>query len=75
MTEQNCQKESLWTLFYRHFRRLVELERDGLIGGLAETHYSFSYVNNVLPLVEESLPNLVNKLREQEVTALLAVPV
>jgi hypothetical protein len=66
-------EEDINTVF--PIQRLVELEQDGAIGGLAQTHYSFSYVNNVLPLVEESLPNLVDKLREQEVTALLAVPV
>ena len=66
-------EEDINSIFPIH--RLIELEQEGEIGALADTNYSFSYVNNVVPLMEESAPLLVEKLREQEVSALLAVPV
>ena len=66
-------EEDINTIFPIH--RLIELEQEGEIGALADTNYSFSYVNDVVPLVEESAPLLVEKLRKQDVTALFAVPV
>ena len=66
-------EEDINTIF--PIQRFVELEQEGEIGSLAATNYSFGYVNDVVPLVEESAPLLVESLREQGVTALFAVPV
>ena len=44
-------------------QRLIELEREGVIGRVAETHYSFSYVNDIVTLLTESVPQLLQKLK------------
>jgi len=56
-------------------QRLIELERENVIGKVAETHYSFSYVNDVVSLVTGSVPKLLRKLKTAEVDILLLVPV
>jgi len=53
----------------------IELEKQGIIGGLAKTHYSFTYVNNIIPLVEEAAPEVIKGLAHQGVDALFLVPV
>ena len=55
--------------------RLLDLEAEGVIGSLAETLYSVSYVNNVVPLVKEMVPELISRLERDGVDALLLVPV
>ena len=55
--------------------RLIELEKEGVIGRLTDTHYSFSYVNDVVPLVTETVPYLISRLKSDHVDALLLVPV
>jgi D-proline reductase (dithiol) PrdB len=55
--------------------RLLELEGEGVIGSLAETLYSVSYVNNVVPLVNEVVPELISRLERDGVDVLLLVPV
>lgn len=55
--------------------RLLELEGEGVIGSLAETLYSVSYVNNVVPLVNELVPELISRLEHDGVDVLLLVPV
>ena len=55
--------------------RLVELEREGIIGRVAETHYSFSYVNDAVTLLSEYVPLLLRKLKADAVDILLLVPV
>jgi D-proline reductase (dithiol) PrdB len=55
--------------------RLIELERDGVVGRVADTHYSFSYVNDVVALLTESVPLLLRKLKAAAVDILLLVPV
>jgi D-proline reductase (dithiol) PrdB len=56
-------------------QRLIELEREKVIGKVAETHYSFSYVNDVVTLLTESVPQLLQKLKAAAVDILLLVPV
>jgi len=36
--------------------RFVELENEGIIGRLTDTNYSFSYVNDAVSLVTETVP-------------------
>ncbi len=56
------------------FQRLLDLEKDNSIGGVAETHYSFSYVNNVVELISNSIPRLISRIRAEKVDALILVP-
>ena len=56
-------------------QRLIELEREKVIGKVAETHYSFSYVNDIVTLLTESVPQLLQKLKAAAVDILLLVPV
>ena len=55
--------------------RLDELEREGVIGKVADTHYSFSYVNDVVTLLTRFVPQLLQKLKSAAVDILLLVPV
>ena len=55
--------------------RLDELEREGVIGKVADTHYSFSYVNDVVTLLTRFVPQLLQKLKAAAVDILLLVPV
>lgn len=56
-------------------QRLIELESEKVIGKVAETHYSFSYVNDVVTLLTESVPRLLQKLKAAAVDILILVPV
>jgi len=56
-------------------QRLIELEREGMIGRLAQHHYSLSYVNDVAPLVTQTVPDLIRRIRDEAVDVLLLVPV
>ena len=55
--------------------RFVELEKEGIIGKVADTHYSFSYVNDVVTLVTKTVPDFVTRIKAQGIDALLLVPV
>ena len=41
----------------------IELESEGIIGKLADTHYSFSYVNDVTTLLTQSVPKVIDRMR------------
>lgn len=56
-------------------QRFIELEKEGTIGKLAETHYSFSYVNDAVSLVTETVPEFISRVKEQRVDTLFLVPV
>ena len=55
--------------------RLIEMENEGIIGRLIDTHYSFSYVNDVGPLVTQSAPQMISQIRDEKVDVVLLVPV
>ena len=55
--------------------RFNELEKEGVIGKVADTHYSFSYVNDVITLIEEVIPEFIAKVRAAGVDILFLVPV
>jgi len=55
--------------------RLIELEQEGVIGKLIDTHYSYSYVNDVVPLVTETVPQMISRIKADGVDAALLVPV
>ena len=56
-------------------QRFIELEKEGIIGKLAETNYSFSYVNDVATLLTETAPQVIDRVKAQGVDALFLVPV
>ena len=56
-------------------QRLLELEREKVIGKVAETDYSFSYVNDAVTLIADSVPKLLEKLKAAGVDIVLLVPV
>ena len=55
--------------------RFMELEKEGIIGKLADTHYSFSYVNDVVTFVSKTVPAVIEGIKAQGVDALFLVPV
>ena len=55
--------------------RFIELENEGIIGKLADTHYSFGYVNDVVSLVNESIPELISRIKAAGIDVLFLLPV
>jgi D-proline reductase (dithiol) PrdB len=56
-------------------QRLIELEKEGVVGKVADTHYSFSYVNDVARLLTESVPKVIDRMQSERVDILFLVPV
>ena len=56
-------------------RRFIELEAEGVVGKVADTHYSFSYVNDVETLVARTVPEVIRRLKAEGVDVLFLVPV
>ena len=57
-------------------KRLVELEASGDIGRAAPSHYSFiGYTCQPERLLEESVPAIIGKLREETVDVVVLVPI
>ncbi len=56
-------------------QRFVELEKEGVIGKVPDTLYSFSYVNDVVTLVKKTLPDFIARIKAAGVDVLLLVPV
>ena len=56
-------------------QRFVELENEGIIGRLTETHYSFSYVNDAVSLATETVPKFISDIKAAGVDVLFLVPV
>jgi len=56
--------------------RAAELVDEGVIGSLAASHYSImGYLLRVEPLLERTVPQIVARLRAEEVDVVLMVPV
>jgi len=55
--------------------RFIELEREGILGKVVDTHYSFSYVNDIVPLLTKSVPEVIRRLKADRVGVLFLVPV
>ena len=55
--------------------RLTELEEERIIGKVVDTNYSFSYVNDVVTLVTETIPKFISRIKADGVDVLLLVPV
>lgn len=56
-------------------QRFIELEKERIIGRLAETNYSFSYVNDVVTLVKKTVPEFISRIKAQAIDVLFLVPV
>ncbi|MGD8765454.1 MAG: glycine/sarcosine/betaine reductase selenoprotein B family protein [Desulfobacteraceae bacterium] len=56
-------------------QRFIELENEGIIGKLTDTHYSFSYVNDVVSFVTETVPEFISRIKAAGVDVLFLVPV
>ena len=56
-------------------QRFIELEKKSIIGKLADTHYSFSYVNDVVTLVTNTVPKFISRVKSEGVDILFLVPV
>ena len=52
-----------------------QLENDGIIGKLTDTHYSFSYVNDAVSLVRETVREFISRIKADGVDVLFLVPV
>lgn len=56
--------------------RLEELARSGEIGEVAPTHYSFmGYILDERELLRDTVPAIITQLRDEEVDAVVLVPV
>lgn len=53
----------------------IQLEKKGVVGKVADTHYSFSYVNDVATLLTQSVPAVIGRMRSEGVDTLFLVPV
>ena len=56
-------------------QRFVELEKEGIIGRVPDTLYSFSYVNDVVTLMTKTMPDFIARLKTAAVEVLFLVPV
>jgi D-proline reductase (dithiol) PrdB len=55
--------------------RLKELVDEGVIGGVADTHYGLmGYIPDTVPLIEETIPKIVQQLITDRVDAVILNP-
>jgi len=66
-------EQDINTIFPIH--RFLDLEKEGIVGKVADTHYSFSYVNDVVTLVTKTVPRFLSRIRSEGVDVLFLVPV
>lgn len=56
-------------------RRLEELEKNGEIGGVAETHYSImGYLLQPGEMLERSIPTIIQQLQDEQVNVVILIP-
>jgi D-proline reductase (dithiol) PrdB len=66
-------EEDINTVF--PLQRFIELEQEGVVGKVADSHYSLSYVNDVVTLVTKTVPEIIHRIKGAEVNLLFLVPV
>ena len=71
--DHSIAEEDFNTIF--PIERLMELEKEGILGKVVDTHYSFSYVNDIVPLLTRSVPDVIRRLKADNVDVLFLVPV
>lgn len=71
--DHSLAKQDFNTIF--PLERFLELEVEGIVGKVAHTHYSFSYVNDAATLAAKTIPELLDRIKAQGVDVLFFVPV
>lgn len=71
--DHSLAEEDFNTIF--PIQRFIELEKEGIIGKLTSMHYSFSYVNDVVSFMIETIPKFIERIRAAGVDVLFLVPV
>jgi len=71
--DHSLAEEDFNTIF--PIQRLIELEKEGIIGKLTPMHYSFSYVNDVVSFLTDTIPKFIGRIRAAGVDVLFLVPV
>ena len=71
--DHSLAEQDINTIFPIH--RFIELEEDGVIGKVADTQYSFSYVNDAVTLVTKTVPEVIRRIKDQRVDVVFLVPV
>jgi D-proline reductase (dithiol) PrdB len=71
--DHSLAEEDVNTIF--PIQRFIELEKEGIIGKVADTHYSFSYVNDVVTLISKTVPGVIRRIRAEGVDTVFLVPV
>ena len=71
--DHSLAEQDINTVFPIH--RFIELEKEAVIGRLADTQYSFSYVNDAVTLVTKTVPEVIRRIKAQGVDVLFLVPV
>jgi D-proline reductase (dithiol) PrdB len=71
--DHSLAEQDINTIFPIHL--LIELENEGIVGKVADTHYSFSYVNDVETLVTKTVPRFLSRIKAEGVDVLFLVPV
>lgn len=71
--DHSLAKEDFNTIF--PLERFLELEAEGIVGGVAQENYSFSYVNDVATLASKTIPAVLDRIKAQGVDVLFLVPV
>ena len=71
--DHSLAEKDINTIFPIH--RVIELENEGIIGKVADTHYSFSYVNDVVTLLTKVVPRFLSRIKAEGVEVLVLVPV
>jgi D-proline reductase (dithiol) PrdB len=71
--DHSLAEQDVNTIFPIH--RIIELENEGIVGKVADTHYSFSYVNDVVTLVTQTIPRFLSRIKGEGVDVLLLAPV
>lgn len=71
--DHSIAEQDINTIFPIH--RLIELENEGIVGKVADMHYSFSYVNDAVTLVTKTVPRFLSRIKAGGVDVLILVPV
>ncbi len=71
--DHSLAEQDINTIFPIH--RLIELENEGVIGKVIDIHYSYSYVNDVAPLVLKTVPKMISLIKADGVDVVLLAPV
>lgn len=66
-------EEDINTIF--PIQRFIELEKEKVVGKVADFHYSLTYVNDVVTLITKTVPEIIHRIKAAGVNLLFLVPV